>query len=280
VPYRRGRCRRRCGVALAACAVGLALGALAACGLKTPPRPLSEVLPPTAGLRAWQREAEVLVTWQLPEPAQQERFRGLRGFVLTVQERPELCPDCPPGPQREIALGAEAPALQRQGARVFYVLPFPAHAGRMSVGVRTRFGLGLGPAGALVAVERAGEIPVPALAWRWSGSSEAAGARSVQFYWEARQERIVQVIGTDGQPRERVQFYGANLYRRVVPGPWPPLPLNAVPLQGASWIVPPLQAEFPKEATGEAYQLRFVDQFGNEGAASAEVLIPLSGRRP
>ena len=261
-------------------ALGAALWAAWGCGLKAPPRPLSEVLPPTAGLRAWQREASVMVSWQLPDAGRQQRYGGLRGFVLTVQSQPLLCLECPAGSPQEVQIPADAPALQRQGASLFYALPLAADAGRIAVSLRTRFGLGLGPQAGPVVVERAGAIPLPDLAWRWSGSGEGSGARSVQFYWETRQERLVQVIGEDGQPRERAQSYRANLYRRVLPGLWPPEPLNGQPLQAASWIVPPLQAEFPPNATAEAYVLRYVDQFGNEGPASPEVLIPLSGRRP
>ncbi|HKI98905.1 MAG TPA: hypothetical protein VKB51_10565 [bacterium] len=268
--------RRRTGLPL----LLVALLALGACGLKTPPRPLSEVLPAPDGLRAWQREGAVIVSWQVPNAAALADFGGLRGFELWVQPRPLLCLDCVlPEPTRH-RLPLDGAGLQVQGAQAYYALPLPADAGQLNLRVSTRFGLGLGPASAPVMVERAAEIPAPQLAWRWVGRGPDAGARSVQFYWPAVRERIVQMIGTDGLPREQVQDYRANLYRRVPPAPWPMQPLNGAPLPATHWIVPPLQAEFPAGATAEAYTLRFVDHFGNEGAASPEVLIPLTGRRP
>jgi hypothetical protein len=262
-----------------AAVMGLAL-ALGACGLKTPPRPLTSVLPAPAEVHAWQREAQVIVAWRLPEPGLQERYHGLRGFELWVQSRPLLCVECPPSEPKRLSLPLSAPGLQRQGSLVFYPLPLAPDVGALGVQVLTRFGLGLGPPSEAARVERVGTIPLPALAWQWEGGSEGAGARSVLFYWRPARERIVQMIGTDAQPHERVQYYRANLYRRVPPAPWPPLALNDAPLETNHWVVPPLQAEFPPGATAEAYTLRFVDQFGNEGPASPEVLVPLSGRRP
>ncbi len=280
MPFRIGRHGRLPFWLVPLCALGMALGGTVACGLKTAPRPVSEVLPPTTGVRAWQREESVVVTWQMPDASQQERFGGLLGFELVLQARPRLCLDCPlPAPVRQ-RLPLRAPGLLRQGAVLFYTVSLAAQTGRVSLQVRTRFGLGLGPPGTLVQVERADEMPVPALSWRWAGGGEAGIARSVQFSWQTPRERIVQAIGTDGQPHERALYYRVNLYRRVPPESWPALPLNGQPLVEQQWIVPPLQAEFPPDATGEAYVLRFVDQHGNEGAPSPEVLIPLAGRRP
>jgi len=294
VPYRRFRNPRRaapCGAVRAslcartaalACvlACGLALALAAGCGLKTPPRPLSEVLPPPAGVRAWQREAMLQVAWQLPDAAQQERYRGVRAFDVRVRARPLLCVECPLKLSLERRVALQDEALERQGGWVFLELPWPAEAGRAAVEVRTRFGLGLGPPSASVVVEAAGPIPAPALAWRWAGAATGPGARSVQFYWEPARERVVQSIGPDGQPRERVQTYRVNLYRRVAPAAWPALPINGEPIPGAERTVPPLQAEFPPDASGEAFRARFVDQFGNEGPPSPEVVIPLEARRP
>ena len=264
----------------ALCALALALSGTVACGLKTPPRPVSEVLPPTAGVRAWQREESVVVNWQMPDVTQQERYGGLLGFELSLQAWQRLCLDClaPATVRQRVPL--RAPGLTRQGAMLFYTIPLAADVGRLFLQVHTRFGLGLGPPGTPVQVERADPMPVPDLSWRWAGGGQAGSARSVQFFWQIPRERIVQSIGTDGQPREHALYYRANLYRRVPPSQWSALPLNGQPLEQPQWIVPPLQAEFPPEATGEAYRLRFVDQAGNEGPPSPELLIPLAGRRP
>jgi hypothetical protein len=284
VQCRRGGRRRPPPWSAAAWALGAALLLAPACGLKTPPRPLSEVLPPPTGVRAWQRESALVVSWLLPDSKAQEKFGGVRGFELELSERPRLCPQCPASAPRELALSNDSTALQRQGTRLLHALPLAETAGRVSVRVRTRFGLGLGPYAAPAVVERAGPIPAPTLSWRWSGGGQGGapvgGARSVQFFWEPPQESIAPLPGQEGPLRARPQTYRANLYRRVPPAPWPPLPLNPAPLEEATWTVPPLQAEFPPEATGEAYLLRYVDRFGNEGAASPEVLIPLAGRRP
>lgn len=261
---------------LVALAVAAALGA---CGLKTPPQPLSEVLPATSGVQAWQREGDVIIAWNPPSPSSKARYGGLRGYALWVQARPLLCPDCPPESPRRVHLQAGDPALHAEAGRVFYRWPLGPQAGQLSLRVSTRYGIGQGPASPVVRVMRAGAIPVPALHWRWVGG-QAGGARAVQFYWPAVQERIVQVIGSDAVPREQVLDYRANLYRRVPPAAYPLLPLNPRPLTTAHFIVPPLQSG-PASATGaEAYELRFVDQFGNEGPPSPEAQVPLAGQRP
>jgi hypothetical protein len=267
--------------AAAACGLAVLLGTLVApgaCGLKTAPRPLDRVLPPTDGVRTWQREGDAIVAWVAPGELQLTRYHGLRGFELWLQPRPLLCLECALPEPRRVKLPASGAPLRQQGSSFFYALPLDAEVGQLTVRVSTRFGLGLGPPSPPAVLERAAAIPRPRLDWQWAGAG--AGARSVLFYWQAVQERIVQVIGTDAQPRERTKYFRANLYRRLPPADWPPLPLNGEPLQTAHWVVPPLQAEFPPGTTDEGYSLRFVDQFGNEGPPSPEVLIPLSGRRP
>lgn len=257
----------------------LVLPAFTGCGLKTAPRPLSEVMKPTADVEARQRGDEVLVSWLAPDGGQVERFDRLEGFDLWVQARPMLCLECPPQSPARVELEGDDPALVQQGARYYYALRLPPDAGRLSVDVRTRFGVGTTPAGIPAIVERAADIPAPELRWRWvgrpEGAEQPANSRSVQFYWEAPRERIVQVIDATGRPWERVVQYRANLYRRVAPEPWPLQPLNGAPLEVTQWIVPSLQPDFPDDAAGEAYELRYVDRFGNEGPPSPEVLIPL-----
>jgi hypothetical protein len=241
------------------------------------------VLPPSEGLRAWQREDALAVSWPVPAEAPAERFGGLRGVELAVWTWPVLCPDCPPPAPRRLWLPEDAPALERHGGRVYTSLPLAPDAGRLRLELRVRYGKGLAPPGQAVLVERAGEIPAPDLHWRPAAGADAApvaAARTVQFYWTPVRARIVYVVETDGHPREQVQHYRANLYRRVPPEPWPPAPLNAEPLAGTEWTLPPVQASFPPEATGEEYRLRFVDSFGNEGAPSPSVRVPLPGRSP
>jgi hypothetical protein len=255
--------------------------AAAGCGLRTEPRPLSQVLPASEGLRAWQREDALTVSWPVPGGALAERFGGVRGVELAVRVWPLLCPECPPPTARRLWLPADAPELEHHGGRVYLALPLEPEAGRLRLELRVRYGKGLAPRGPAVVVERAGEIPTPDLRWRPAareGAAPVVGARTVQFYWTPVQARIVYVVGADGHPREQVRHYRANLYRRIPPAPWPPAPLNAAPLAGVEWTVPPVQASFPTEAPGEEYHLRFVDVSGNEGPPSPSVLVPLPGR--
>lgn len=253
---------------------------LSACGLKTPPQPLSEVLPAPTGVHAWQRDGGVIVRWGPPTPKQREKYGGVRGYELWIQARPLLCPDCAPATPRRVRVVATDPALHGEAGALFYGWQLGPQVGELTVRVSTRFGIGQGPASKPVRVVRAGAIPTPVLHWRWEGGTAASGPRLVQFYWPAVQERIVQFIGTDAVPREHALNYRANLYRRVPPADWPTLPLNPTPVTASHLTVPPLQSGSSHGAKTEAYQLRFVDQFGNEGPPSAEVRVPLSGREP
>lgn len=258
-------------LALALCA------ALSACGLKTPPKPLSEVVPPTADVGAWQRERDIIVSWLPPSPNQEEKYGGLRGYELWFQPRPLLCLDCPPESPTRVRLKHDDPSLHLESGKVFYQRPLGPDVGQVNVRVSTWYGVGLGPGSEAVQVERAGAIPAPVLQWRWVIGPKGMPQRSVLFYWQAVQERIVQIIGRDAVPHEEVQDYRANLYRRVPPAPWPILPVNSEPITVAHWIVPPLGAPSPSSKAVEAFQLRLVDQFGNEGPPSLEVRIPLAG---
>lgn len=280
LPHRHGRrppahVRPPAGPLLAALALALLAGG---CGYRTPPRPLSEVIPPTADVRAWQRGDDVVVAWAAPDRARQGRYDGVTGYVLVIGIEPLLCPQCPPGEPRTVAVAGDDPALVAQGGTLYYHLPWPADAGRLRIQVRTRYGLGPSPPGKAVVVERAGDIPPPELHWRRVGGGGASAP--LQFYWEARRERIVQIIGADGRPRERIVHYRANLYRRTPPQPWPPAPLNGRPLTETAWQVASLGASLPPTVPGEDYVLRYVDQFGNEGPPSEPVRIPRPAGAP
>lgn len=67
-------------------------------------------------------------------------------------------------------------------------------------------------------------------------------------------------------------MYRVNLYRRLPPQPWPPLPVNPQPVAGLFWLGPEPSAADGAEAV--EYHMRLVDQQGNEGPPSAPVSIP------
>lgn len=260
------------------------LALAAGCGLKTAPQPLSTILPSVQGLRAWQQGAGLRLSWPDPGGAAARRYGGLEGFEVAIEARPGPCVDCelPDAVTHELA--ADAPRLERGSGRVFVTFAWPEGMERLQVRLRVEYGAGLAPSTLPVVAERAGRIPGTELGWRWAdgGGDESprTGARAVLLYWQQPLEGTERTLGPDGRPHESERRYGANVYRRVAPAPWPPGPLNGEPLRARQWIVPPLQAEFPARATGEEFRVRLVDRFGNEGPASPPVRVPLTGRRP
>lgn len=279
----KARARSSMGLLVLGTAVSLAVAILSGCGLKTPPRPVGQVLPPTAGFQVRQRPSEALISWIVPSQADGDRFGGLRGYRLLLHRLPLFCADCPPEERFRIDVPADAPELAREGGRVYYALPLDPPA-LLSVRLVTVYGIGSNKATAPVILEPSVDIPVAKLNWRWAverpAGTAAPGPRAVQFFWETPRERLVQVIGPDGRPREREQRYRANLYQRLPPQPWPVTPLNPRPVAGTQWIMPPLRPRLPEQATREEYILRLVDQFESEGPPSPTVEIPIAARSP
>ncbi len=199
---------------------------------------------------------------------------------MLLQPAHRLCEGCPALPREEVEVTADDAALVREGARVYLRLPWPAEAARLRVRVVTAFASGANAPGTPVVLERAGRIPTPRLEWRWATAEGVGRARTVQLHWEPPLERIVQVVQPSGRPEPLEEFHRANLYRRVSGAAWPQAPLNGSPITARQYIVPPLQAGFPPGTTHEEFALRYVDRFGNEGAPSAPVRIPIITRRP
>ena len=256
--------------------------AAGACGKRTAPLPIAGTLPVPAGLKAWQREARVMVAWRIVVGEQAEGHGGLEGFELLVERLPLNCPACPPDERRELALplherkpahgiGGDS-AYMLQGGWAYFDFTPPPQPVTWRFRVAARFGAGTGRHSATVFLETPARVPAHRLRWEQAGGGKAAeGFRAVRLYWRARRERIVRTITNERVMVQQDRFYRVNLYRRAAGGVWPQRPLNVHPVEAGQLVVRVADAE------AVAFQLRLVDQFGNEGPASPPVSIAPAG---
>jgi hypothetical protein len=295
----------RWGVRLAGAALLAALGiGLSACGVQTPPRPASSLLPPMENVQARRQPEGALLSWPAPDVELAQRYGGVTGFRLLVEDLPLLCGACPPTERRTVALRAGSEALEAQGGRIFHRMALSDDDALVRIRVVTEYGIGLGRPSRPVTLEALAKVPVEPLHWErvryppgaepagtapaaTPGTSPPAGAaasaggtQAVRLYWEPRRERVISVIQSDGQATERDEYYRGNLYRRVPPAPWPLAPLNVKPLAVPQLILPLFRSgQAGRGATAE-FTLRLVDHFGNEGPPAPPITVPLDPDAP
>lgn len=251
--------------------------ALGACGRRTLPVPVGSLLPVPGGLAAWQRESQALVSWRVPGVDSTGSQGGLEAFVLSIDRLPLNCRSCPADESRELALplheetesGSESLALE--GGRAIYRFPLPAPAATWRIRVAARLGNGQGPFSAPVFLQTPASVPAHRL--RWAPAQDSSGARGIKLYWLPRRERVVRVLTRQGAMVAQDRFFRANLYRREGKASWPLRPFNIQPLRTGQLIV-----RAPGGRTVE-FQMRLVDQFGNEGPASPTISIGAGAQR-
>jgi hypothetical protein len=269
IPAQRSRLRRAGLVALLA-VLPTALG-LAGCGLKNPPKPSSSVLPPTEGVILRQQDREVLLSWQVPTSAAEERWGGLRGYIVLMERRRLYCPLCDPIETRRWRYSRDDRGLIEEGGVVYVRYAAGAPRELLRFQVSTQFDAGTGAPSPAVALESAADVPTHALNWFWLAPDDQ-GNLAARLFWEPRREQIYQILSKEGRLVERERYYRANLYRRSPRSAWPMTPLNSAPLEEVQYKVTlglvgvPVLAEFA---------LRLVDQHGNEGPLSVPVTIAL-----
>lgn len=247
-----------------------ALLALAGCGLRTAPQPLSAGIPPPQELRAWMRDTQVVVIWKSPPERLARAWDGLAAYRITRARLPLGCPDCPPLEAREDVVRLDSEEIaQHQERTVFRFTPGGPPA-TWSIRVSMDFRKGASPLSPPVLVDTTAGIPAGEL--HWERVEGAQGRSAIRLYWNARRERIVQIITPGGGREERDLMYRVNLYRRLPPQRWPPLPVNPQPVAGLFWLGPEPFASDGAEAV--EYHMRLVDQQGNEGPPSDPVSIP------
>ena len=252
--------------------------AAGACGKRTAPLPIAGTLPVPAGLKAWQREARVMVAWRVAPREQAERHDGLEGFELLVERLPLNCPACPPDERRELALplherkpehrNSGNGAHMLEGGWAYFDFTPPPQPVTWRFRVAARFGAGTGRHSATVFLETPARVPAHRLMWEQAGGGKPVeGFRAVRLYWRPRRERIVRTITSERVMVKQDRFYRVNLYRRASGGAWPLRPLNVHPVETGQLVLRVADAE------AVAFHLRLVDQFGNEGPPSPPVSI-------
>jgi hypothetical protein len=152
----------------------LALAAvLAGCGLKTPPRPISQIAPVPEGLRVRQFGDEVLISWRLVLQAQAEPFGGLRETIVSIEELPPGCLPCAPVNRRELALRPGAKGLVEEGEHAHFALRPERPESSWRVRIAHRFAEGLSRPSDAQAIPGLSPIPRPVLRWDWLAPPES-----------------------------------------------------------------------------------------------------------
>lgn len=296
-----GRCLVQClGLArwwACICALLLAMAAVNACGRRTPPMPVDTILPVPSGLVAWQREDELIVAWRInpgeiaSQPAKRpdgegnaagsgkfeapgQTHGGLEGFVLRIDRFPLNCISCPPEESRKLALPLHAGSMEFKKGRARYRFPLRSQAATWRFQVAARYGDGLGRASAAVLMDTPASVPAHRLQWEPSRREASSLGRAIRLFWSPRRERVLRTLTKDGVMVKQDRFFRANIFRRVGSAPWPLRPLNIQPLKTGQ-----LTLRVPTNIPTE-FQMRLVDQFGNEGPASPSVLIAPGAGKP
>ncbi len=264
----------------AAWVAGAAVLALwtAGCGLRTAPQPLSDRITPPQGLRAWNRDREVIVAWAAIPDRVVSRWAGIQGYRLSLARLPLGCVDCQPIESRELALVPGSAELMAESGSLLYRFSPPGPPATWRVRLRVRYNQGTSTDAGPLFVDPVGDIPLPILQWERVGPQVLGtnGKPSIRLYWNARRERIVYVLTPTNAHMEQELLYRVNLYGRVPPAPWPELPFTGQPLTGLWWIGP--EPFFLNDPTAKSveYRMRLVDQLGNEGPPSDPVSIPIA----
>jgi hypothetical protein len=250
----------------------------AGCGLRTNPQPLSNRIPPPQDVRIWTRDTQVTVGWKnLPERLI-NRWEGLEHYRITLSRMPLGCIECRVLERRELSLPPDDKNVIRGQDRTIYQFTPSGPPSTWMAQVRVEYGKGTSPDSPPVTVDAVGNIPVETLRWErvTPDTLGTDGRPGIRLYWNVRRERIVRIVTPAGGQTSRDLMYRVNLYVRVPPNPWPPLPVNPMPVDGQFWIGPEPVALADPMAQSVEYAMRLVDQSGNEGPVSEPVSIPIA----
>jgi len=255
----------------------LTLAILAGCGLRTAPQPIGNRIQPPQGVRVWTRDTQVLVGWQTLSDPLIRRWEGVQSYRIGIARLPLGCADCKPLEERQLALAPEAKSISHDGGMTVYQFTPTGPPATWVVRVGVRFARGPSPDSPPAFVDAVGSIPGEELRWERVAASVlgTGGKPGIRLYWNTRRERIVHIVTPTGGQEDRDLMFRVNLYRRVPPQPWPPLPVNASPIEGQFWIGPEPFVLNDPDASAVEYAMRLVDQQGNEGPASEPVSIPI-----
>ena len=270
-------------------AVVLILVIVAGCGRRTSPRPLENFLPGVSRLMARQQGERILISWRGPSAQKSDRFSGLRGYVLHVEEFAFACGPatvrCASAATHEMDLPLGAPGLVWEAGRTYYYYTPSSNRDAWRFRVSARLGDGMSLEASTGLVRGLNAIPVHTVRWEWAAApivveDEApAPIPAVRLFWEPRRESIVRVMSDGGPPVERERFYRANVYRRRSGQAWPMKPINKDPVSKPFWIDRVFKAgdeELPGTPMMELeYTLRLVDQFGGEGPSAEPIHVSM-----
>lgn len=245
----------------------LALLAAGGCGLRTPPRPATQVLPRVEDVQVRQRAEMAVLSW--PQPDGAERYGGVTGYRVLRERLPPFCAACAPEALPPVVLTEEAPELEYRRGRIHYPLALEAPPERLRVRVVRRYNAGSAAPSAPVLLEPAVDIPAPELQ---AGPGPDGG---VVLSWPQRQAREVTVLEAGGTPTREVRYYRVNVYRARPDGSWPLVPENREPL-----ATPPFAVAGPAEGETVAYTVRYVDELNNEGPPAPVLQLPRDGAQP
>jgi len=268
-----------------------------ACGYKNPPRSQEDRIPEAGAIYTRQRADEVIVYWKKPGAEASHQFKGIRAYVLLMEQVSPQCLSCEPLAVATLALESariqgiamesapgkpnsrvlEKGELQEIGGWVYYLMDAPKPTTDKGTGLLMRirmaveYGIGQSAFNKPVLLQPRVTIPRGELSWE----SLTGGVSTVQallLSWKAPLERVETILGVGTPPREIKRYYRGNIYRRQQGQPWPLIPLNPRPVEEGAWM---LSAE-PSMAESMEYALRLVDGLGAEGEMS-NAIRPFEG---
>lgn len=276
---------------------------LISCGRRTRPVPKGRVLPKTLNFKVRVRPEGALLSWLDRSLEPVELHGGELGFRLLVELISPRCLECEPVQNEELQLTEQQ--LRREFGQIFTLLPTRHEDVLYRVSIVTRFGRGENLPSPPLRFHPLVSLPAHQLHWEFPESagfndsptaiaragerpSQIPGATAVRLYWLRRSEGRFAVLGGAGPPVWRTRYFKANLYRRIIPpsvqppespAGWSYIPLNSKPISANFMEVPHppklgLNVQFSAGSRVE-YQIRLVDQFGNEGPPSNTVAIAM-----
>ena len=257
---------------------------IAACGRRTPPRPVKPT-PSFVGLEATQRGEHVRLSWVMQKVIPQET--DLQIFLIEEMELNPQCIACQPEliKAQSLPFPSQHFVVERRHVYFHSSLKKGLKMHIFKVTHQNRDGIDLSATQAIQFTQFVDFPPLPKLEWSWLQTDSIPLLKDLserlptnleeiqllRFSWQPTKEKIEFYFPNQKSLAQRPVFYRVNLYQTLPEQPWPERPINANPIAENFYIE--IQGKTKHEFL---YQMRLVDSRGNESTPSITYSIPSS----